>query len=101
MRLDKFLQVSRLVKRRTVAAGLCERGRVRLNGTPAKAAATVRAEDVITIAFGEHRLVAKVLTVPERAAPSKDYVEVLGRIDVGELANERNQETGNGKRSRL
>lgn len=88
MRLDKFLQVSRLVKRRAVAAGLCERGRVRLNGTPAKAAATVRAEDVITIAFGEHRLVAKVLTVPERATPSTQYVEILARVDVGDFVTE-------------
>lgn len=88
MRLDKFLQVSRLVKRRAVAAGLCEKGRVRINGNRAKAAAVIRAGDVITIAFGQHRLVAKVLTVPERAAPSKDYVEVLGRVDVDDFVSQ-------------
>lgn len=94
MRLDKFLQVSRLVKRRAVAAGLCDRGRVRLNGTPAKPAAPVKTGDVITIAFGEHRLVAKVLSIPERASPSKEYVEVLARMPVGEFAHDR--DTGNG-----
>lgn len=85
MRLDKFLQVSRLVKRRAVAAGLCDRGRVRINGSPAKPAAEVQIGDVITIAFGEHRLVAKVRAVPDRATPSKDYVEVLGRVDIEEF----------------
>lgn len=98
MRLDKFLQVSRLVKRRAVAAGLCERGRVRVNGTAAKAAASVRTGDVITIAFGEHRLVAKVLSVPDRAAPSQHYVEVLARVPLGEFAHDRTPDTGNGTR---
>jgi len=86
MRLDKFLQVSRLVKRRAVAGALCDKGRVRVNGNAAKASAGVRAGDVITIAFGDARLVAKVLSVPERAVPSKDYVEILTRVDVHSLA---------------
>ncbi len=86
MRLDKFLQVSRLVKRRTLANELCDRGRVRVNGQRAKATASVKAGDVITIAQGDRRLIAKVLDVPERPAPSKDLVEVLSRLHVEELS---------------
>jgi len=86
MRLDKFLQVSRLVKRRTLANELCDRGRVRVNGQRAKATASVKAGDVITIAQGDRRLIAKVLDVPERPTPSKDLVEVLSRLHLEELS---------------
>lgn len=86
MRLDKFLQVSRLVKRRALANELCDRGRVRVNGQRAKATASVKAGDVITIAQGDRRLIAKVLDVPERPTPSKDLVEVLSRLHVEELS---------------
>ncbi|MGH2349690.1 MAG: RNA-binding S4 domain-containing protein [bacterium] len=86
MRLDKFLQISRLVKRRAIAGALCGKGRVRVNGNPAKASAAVNVGDVITIAFGDSRLVAKVLSVPERAVPSKECVEILTRVDVHSLA---------------
>ena len=92
MRLDKFLQVSRLVKRRALANELCDRGRVRVNGQRAKATAHVKAGDVIAIAQGDRRLIAKVLDVPERPTPSKDLVEVLSRLHVDDL------EAGNGKR---
>jgi ribosomal 50S subunit-recycling heat shock protein len=84
MRLDKFLQLSRLVKRRTLAHTLCEAGRVRLNGAAAKPAASVKPGDVITISRGDRRLVAKVLTVPDRSTSSKEFVEILGRVDIGE-----------------
>lgn len=86
MRLDKFLQLSRLVRRRTIADTLCTKGRVRINGTVAKASAAVRAGDVLTIAFGDRRVVAKILNVPDRAAPSTEYVEVLARLDIDDLA---------------
>lgn len=85
MRLDKFLQVSRLIKRREVANRLCDHGRVRVNGSPAKPSAVVRPGDVITISQGDRRLVAKVLTVPERPAPSKDLVDILARITLDDL----------------
>ena len=52
MRLDKFLKVSRLIKRRTVANEACDAGRVSVNGKPAKASAEVKAGDIITIGFG-------------------------------------------------
>lgn len=52
MRLDKFLKVSRLIKRRTVANEACDAGRVLINGRTAKASAAVKAGDVIEIQFG-------------------------------------------------
>jgi len=85
MRLDKFLQVSRLVKRRTLAHTLCEAGRVRINGAATKPAASVRLGDVITISRGDRRLVAKVVAVPDRPQPAGDLVEILGRISMKDL----------------
>ena len=84
MRLDKFLQVSRLIKRREVANRLCDHGRVRVNGSAAKPSAVVRPGDVITISQGDRRLVARVVDVPERPAPSKNLVEILTRTNVDE-----------------
>ena len=85
MRLDKFLQVSRLVKRRALANELCDRGRVRLNGQRSKASASVKQGDLIAIIHGDRRLLAKVLSVPDRPQPSKELVEVLARLNVEEL----------------
>ena len=53
MRLDKFLKVSRLIKRRTVANEACDAGRVTVNGRPAKASVNVKVGDIIEIAFGQ------------------------------------------------
>ena len=52
MRLDKYLKVSRLIKRRTVANEACDSGRVLINDKPAKASANVKEGDIITISFG-------------------------------------------------
>lgn len=84
MRLDKFLQLSRLVKRRTLAHSLCEGGHVALNGVPGKASATVRVGDRIEIDWGGRRLVAKVLAVPDRPRSANELVEVLERVRVEE-----------------
>lgn len=65
MRLDKFLKVSRLIKRRTVANEACDAGRVMINDRPAKASAEVKAGDIITIAFGNKDVKVEVLTVQE------------------------------------
>jgi ribosomal 50S subunit-recycling heat shock protein len=70
MRLDKYLKVSRLIKRRTVANDACDGGRVSLNGKTAKASAEVKAGDVIEVGFGARQLRVKVLSVDERAAKS-------------------------------
>jgi ribosomal 50S subunit-recycling heat shock protein len=85
VRLDKFLQVSRLVRRRGVANMLCDHGRVRLNGAVARPATVVRAGDVITLSRGDRRVVAKVLRVPDRPTPSADLVDILARINVDDL----------------
>ena len=64
MRLDKFLKVSRLIKRRTVANEVSDMGRVLINGNPAKAAKQVKENDIITIEYANRTVKAKVLKVP-------------------------------------
>ena len=78
MRLDKFLQISRLVRRRALANRLCHAGRVALNGHPAPASAAVRAGDLITVEVADRRIRARVLTLPD--SPRQDperFCEVL------------------------
>jgi len=65
MRLDKFLKVSRIIKRRTVANEACDQGRVSINGKPAKASVDVKVGDVIEIKFGEKIFKAEVLNIAE------------------------------------
>ena len=65
MRLDKWLKVSRLIKRRTVAQEACDGGRVSLNGRTAKPSAEVKAGDTVEISFGARTLRAEVLSVQE------------------------------------
>ena len=65
MRLDKYLKVSRLVKRRTVANEACDAGRVLLNGKIARASAPVKVGDVIEFAFGNRSVRAEVLSIQE------------------------------------
>ncbi len=70
MRLDKYLKVSRLIKRRTVANEACDAGRVTVNGKPAKAGYEVKEGDILEIRFGERTLKAQVLTVSEHVSKS-------------------------------
>lgn len=65
MRLDKFLKVSRLIKRRTVANEACDAGRVLVNDRPAKASVKVKAGDVVEIQFGSRNVKVEVLDVKE------------------------------------
>ena len=65
MRLDKFLKVSRLIKRRTVANEACDAGRVLVNDKPAKASLNVKTGDVIEIQFGSKAVRVEVLDVEE------------------------------------
>ena len=65
MRLDKFLKVSRLIKRRTVANEACDAGRVLVNDRSAKASAQVKAGDVLEIQFGSKSVRVEVLNVQE------------------------------------
>ena len=77
MRLDKFLQLSRLVRRRALANTLCHAGRVTVNGRSVTPAAAVRPGDVIAIEFGARRLRARVRAVPETRRASEEYIDVL------------------------
>ena len=65
MRLDKYLKVSRLIKRRTVANDACDAGRVSVNGKAARASYDVKVADVIEISFGNKAVKAEVLRVQE------------------------------------
>lgn len=64
MRLDKFLKVSRLIKRRTVANEVSDMGRVLINDNPAKPAKQIKENDVITIEYANRTVKARVLKVP-------------------------------------
>ena len=67
MRLDKFLKVSRLIKRRTIANEACDAGKVSINGRPAKAGSTLKIGDIITLNFGERSSSFMVLSLNEHA----------------------------------
>ena len=79
MRLDKYLKVSRLIKRRTVANEACDAGSVLLNDKVARASAEVKAGDVITIQFGNKDVKVEVLTVQEtvRKEEAKEMFQYL------------------------
>lgn len=64
MRLDKFLKVSRLIKRRTVANDVSDQGRISVNGNPAKPAKQIKVGDIITIAYAGGETQVEVLIVP-------------------------------------
>ncbi len=67
MRIDKYLKVSRLIKRRTVACEACETGKVKINGKTAKPGTDVKENDVIEITFGEKTIKVQVILVTEHA----------------------------------
>ncbi|MCB6415561.1 RNA-binding S4 domain-containing protein [Dorea acetigenes] len=79
MRLDKFLKVSRLIKRRTVANEACDAGRVLVNGVVAKASTKVKAGDIIEIQFGTKTVKAEVLDIKEttKKEEAKDLFKYL------------------------
>ncbi|MBR6909444.1 MAG: RNA-binding S4 domain-containing protein [Lachnospiraceae bacterium] len=77
MRLDKFLKVSRLIKRRTIANEACDTGRVMINDKPAKASTNVKVGDILTISFGNKDVKVEVLDVQETV--KKDEAKELFR----------------------
>lgn len=84
MRLDKYLKVSRIIKRRTVAKEACETGRVSINGKVAKASSDIKENDIIEIQFANRSLKAKVINIAEhvRKEEAKDmYVILEGEED--------------------
>ena len=79
MRLDKFLKVSRLIKRRTIANEACDAGRVLVNGNVAKASMKVKPQDVIEIAFGTKTVKVEVLEIRDttKKEEAKDLFRYL------------------------
>lgn len=81
MRLDKYLKVSRLIKRRTVANEACDNERVTVNGKVARASYEVKEGDVIAIRFGQRTLTVEVVSVVEnvgKAEAAAMYREIAG-----------------------
>lgn len=68
MRLDKYLKVSRLIKRRTVANEACDAGRVSVNGKPARASYDVKPGDELTLTLGAREIRVRVVSVQETVA---------------------------------
>ena len=83
MRLDKYLKVSRLIKRRTVANDACDGDRISVNGKLAKASYTVKIGDLITVAFGTKQVTVRVLSIKDTTKKSEaiDMYEVVGETD--------------------
>ena len=79
MRLDKYLKVSRIIKRRTVANEACDAGRVLVNGKVARASYDVKEGDVLELQLGSRTIRAKVLTVAEtvRKEAASDLYQIL------------------------
>ncbi|SHI08086.1 Ribosomal 50S subunit-recycling heat shock protein, contains S4 domain [Clostridium collagenovorans DSM 3089] len=83
MRLDKYLKVSRIIKRRTKAKEICESGRVSINGKVAKPSTNVNEEDIIEIAFAKETLKAKIVNIVEhvRKEEAKEMYEIISGAD--------------------
>ncbi len=81
MRLDKYLKVSRIIKRRTVANEACDAGRVTLNGKVARASQAVKIGDIIEISFGTRNVKAEILDISETV--KKDNASLMYRIIEG------------------
>lgn len=80
MRLDKYLKVSRLIKRRTIANEACDQERVSINGRTAKAGTEVKVGDVIEIRFGSNITKVEITSVNEHAskADAKEMYKIIG-----------------------
>ena len=79
MRLDKYLKVSRLIKRRTVANEACDNGLISVNGKPQRASYEVKVGDVITLQFGQRDLTVEVVSVQE-TVKSADAVTLYREV---------------------
>ena len=79
MRLDKYLKVSRLIKRRTIANEACDSGRVTVNDKVAKASTDVKVGDVIGIKFADKTVTAKIVSITEsiHKEDAKDMYELM------------------------
>ena len=78
MRIDKFLKVSRVIKRRSVAADACDGGRIEINGKMAKPSKDVKIGDVVAVSFGNNTLRFEVLDINEKQ--TKQSAETMYRV---------------------
>ena len=83
MRLDKYLKVSRIIKRRTVANDACDTEHVSVNGRPAKASYDVKLGDVITVMFGSKSVTVRVLEIKDttKKSESAGMYEIISETD--------------------
>lgn len=90
MRLDKFLKVSRLIKRRTVAKEVADKGRVKINGKLAKSSSDVKFNDILEIRFGNKIVEAKVLETKEftRKEDADKMYELISEKRIKEEEND-------------
>ena len=79
MRIDKYLKISRLIKRRTVAKEACDQGRVSINENVVKAGAEVSVGDIVTLEFGTKEVKIRVLDIKEHVKKemAKDMFEII------------------------
>ena len=77
LRIDLFLKMSRLIKRRSLAKEICDAGCVHINGRVAKAGASVQVDDVLTMDVRDRLLRVRVLRIPQRIEGPEGVVEVL------------------------
>jgi len=88
VRLDKFLKVSRIIKRRPIAKSVCDKGRVLVNDHPAKAGKEVHEGDVIQINLNSKILTCKILSIPTgnvRAAETSSLYEVIAQSEEDQI----------------
>lgn len=82
MRLDKFLKVSRLIKRRTIAKEIASDGVIEINGRIAKPSSEIKVDDILALKLGTHKLTIKILSIKEvsRKNDSQDMYEVINDV---------------------
>ncbi|MCL1874074.1 MAG: RNA-binding S4 domain-containing protein [Clostridiales bacterium] len=90
MRIDKFLKISRIIKRRTVAKDVCEAGRVTLNGRPAKAGSEVKVSDILRLSYGNRQIEFEILLLADniRADQASTMYRILSETKGPSLIDE-------------
>jgi ribosomal 50S subunit-recycling heat shock protein len=90
MRLDKFLKVSRIIKRRTLAKEVSDQGRIAINGQQAKASSTVKVGDELIIRLGQRVVTAKIERLQEttRKEEAAEMYTIIKEERIGQLENE-------------
>ncbi|MEG0132870.1 MAG: RNA-binding S4 domain-containing protein [Clostridium sp.] len=83
MRLDKYLKISRIIKRRTVAKEVCENGRVSINGKVAKPSSVVKEDDIIEIQFANQLMKAKIINIAAHVnkEQAKSMYEIISGVE--------------------